>query len=50
MKLQLKGIQKRYGSKEVLRDCSFTFEKGKIYGLLGAKRRRQNDPVQLSHR
>ena len=35
MKLQLKGIQKRYGSKEVLRDCSFTFEKGKIYGLLG---------------
>ena len=35
MKLQLRGIQKHYGSKEVLRDCSFTFEKGKIYGLLG---------------
>lgn len=35
MKLQLNGIRKMYGSKEVLRDCTFTFEKGKIYGLLG---------------
>lgn len=35
MKLQLNGIQKSYGSKQVLKDCTFTFEKGKIYGLLG---------------
>ena len=36
MKLQLNGIRKAYGSKQVLKDCTFTFEKaGKIYGLLG---------------
>lgn len=35
MELKLTGIRKSYGSKEVLKDCSFTFEKGKIYGLLG---------------
>ena len=35
MKLQLNGIKKSYGSKQVLKDCTFTFEKGKIYGLLG---------------
>lgn len=35
MELQLTGIQKTYGTKHVLKDCSFTFEKGKIYGLLG---------------
>ncbi|WP_077532966.1 ABC transporter ATP-binding protein [Massiliimalia massiliensis] len=35
MELQLKGIKKSFGRKEVLRDCSFAFEKGKIYGLLG---------------
>lgn len=35
MELQLTGIKKSYGTKEVLKDCSFSFEKGKIYGLLG---------------
>ena len=35
MKLELTKIQKAYGNKRVLRDCSFTFESGKIYGLLG---------------
>lgn len=35
MELHLKGIKKSYGTKEVLKDCTFTFEKGKIYGLLG---------------
>lgn len=35
MELHLTGIKKKYDSKEVLKDCSFTFEKGKIYGLLG---------------
>lgn len=35
MKLQLEQIQKSFGSKKVLDDVNFTFEKGKIYGLLG---------------
>lgn len=35
MELQLTKIQKSFGTKAVLRDCSFSFEKGKIYGLLG---------------
>lgn len=35
MKLVLQNIEKHFDSKEVLRDASFTFEKGKIYGLLG---------------
>jgi ABC-2 type transport system ATP-binding protein len=35
MELHLKGIKKNYGTKEVLQDCSFLFEQGKIYGLLG---------------
>lgn len=35
MELQLNGIKKSFGAKEVLRDCTFSFAKGKIYGLLG---------------
>ncbi len=35
MKLQLKNIQKSFDSKEVLKDITFEFEKGKIYALLG---------------
>lgn len=35
MKLVLKDIQKRFGSKDVLKSVSFTFEQGRIYGLLG---------------
>lgn len=35
MKLILQQIKKSFGDKEVLKDCTFTFEKGKIYGLLG---------------
>lgn len=35
MELQLTGMKKNYGTKEVLSDCTFRFEKGKIYGLLG---------------
>ena len=31
----LEGIRKSFGEKEVLKGASFTFEKGKIYGLLG---------------
>lgn len=35
MNLQLQDIKKSFQDKEVLKGCSFTFEKGKIYGLLG---------------
>lgn len=35
MKLKLTGIRKHFGEKEVLRGCGFTFQQGKIYGLLG---------------
>lgn len=35
MKLIIKDLKKNFEKKEVLRDISFEFEKGKIYGLLG---------------
>ncbi|BFL46919.1 ATP-binding cassette domain-containing protein [Lactonifactor longoviformis] len=35
MKLVLEQIEKKFDKKEVLRGADFTFEKGKIYGLLG---------------
>lgn len=35
MKFIIEHVSKKYESKEVLRDIEFTFEEGKIYGLLG---------------
>lgn len=35
MDLKLENIKKSFGTKKVLKGCSFTFEQGKIYGLLG---------------
>lgn len=35
MKLKLNNISKKFDNKIVLNDIDFTFEKGKIYGLLG---------------
>ena len=35
MELQFEQIRKSFGEKEVLKGCTFRFEKGKIYGLLG---------------
>ncbi|GKU24694.1 ATP-binding cassette domain-containing protein [Clostridium folliculivorans] len=35
MKLVLREIEKSFDKKKVLRNVSFVFEKGKIYGLLG---------------
>lgn len=35
MKFVIDHLSKRFESKEVLRDIIFTFEEGKIYGLLG---------------
>ncbi len=35
MKLKLENIQKSFDNKEVLKDITFEFEKGKIYALLG---------------
>ncbi|MDD6794441.1 MAG: ABC transporter ATP-binding protein [Clostridiaceae bacterium] len=35
MQLVLENVNKKFDDKEVLKEASFTFEKGKIYGLLG---------------
>ena len=35
MKLHVASISKQFDQKIILKDASFTFEKGKIYGLLG---------------
>lgn len=35
MELRVEGIRKSFGSKVVLNNCTFQFQKGKIYGLLG---------------
>lgn len=35
MKLEIKNLNKSYGKKEILKDINFTFEEGKIYGLIG---------------
>ena len=35
MKLEINNLSKSYGDNEVLQDISFTFEEGKIYGLIG---------------
>lgn len=35
MKLILENIEKHFGEKQVLKGASFTFEQGRIYGLLG---------------
>ncbi len=35
MKLVLESVGKKFDKKEVLKDATFTFEKGKIYALIG---------------
>ena len=35
MKLVIEHLSKKFDKKEVLKDIDFTFEEGKIYGLLG---------------
>lgn len=35
MKLEVVDLSKKYGKKEIFQDASFTFEDGKIYGLIG---------------
>ena len=35
MKLILEGIEKHFGEKQVLKGASFSFQQGRIYGLLG---------------
>ena len=35
MQFIIEHLSKSFGKKEVLRDMGFTFEAGKIYGLLG---------------
>lgn len=36
MRIEIKGIAKKYGKKEVLRDISFSAESGKCIGILGS--------------
>lgn len=47
MKFIIEHLSKHFERKEVLRDINFTFEEGKIYGLLGRNGAGQNDAVQL---
>lgn len=35
MKLEIENLSKNYDGKEVLKNINFTFEQGKIYGLIG---------------
>ena len=35
MRFSIENLSKKYDDKQVLRDITFTFESGKIYGLLG---------------
>lgn len=35
MRLVIEHLEKHFEKKEVLRDIDFTFESGRIYGLLG---------------
>lgn len=35
MKLQIDNLSKSYGNKEILKEIDFSFESGKIYGLIG---------------
>lgn len=35
MKMMLQNLSKSFGDKQVLKNIGFTFEQGKIYGLLG---------------
>ena len=35
MKFIIENLSKNYDKKEVLKDISFSFDSGKIYGLLG---------------
>ena len=35
MKLEVVDLQKSFDNKEILKNINFTFEQGKIYGLLG---------------
>ena len=35
MKLEVSGLSKSFGEKKILDDIDFSFESGKIYGLIG---------------
>lgn len=47
MKFAVEHLSKSFGEKRVLEDINFTFEQGKIYGLLGRNGGGQNHPFQL---
>lgn len=33
--IEIQGLTKKYGSKVIVENWSYRFEKGKIYGLIG---------------
>ena len=43
MYVELKNINKTYGSYQASRNVNFGIEKGKLIGLLGPKRKRKNN-------
>ena len=47
MRFTIEHLEKHFDKKVVLKDINFTFEEGKIYGLLGrkTKRCRKDDAV-----
>lgn len=47
MRLVISHLSKSFDKNEVLKNIDFTFEEGKIYGLLGRNGGGQNDSVQL---
>ena len=44
MKFIIEHLSKGFDKKEVLRDINFSFEEGKIYGLLGEETGRARPP------
>ena len=47
MKFIIEHLSKRFEQKEVLKDIDFTFEEGRIYGLLGRNGAGKTTPLQL---
>ena len=44
--IEIKNVSKQYKNVAALDDVTLTFAPGKIYGLLGPQRRRQDDAAE----
>ena len=49
MKFVIEHLSKSFEKKEVLRDIDFTFDEGKIYGLLGRNGAGKTTLLSLIH-